>query len=181
MVAVTLAIDEDDAFLIGDGVAKPRGILPSSGNADAITEVVTTNASALTVEKVKALRRGINSQYRQPATRASWIANSTTASTIEEMQDGNGKFYFEDLIVGEAFLRHIWRESEAMPDIASQAYPILFGDLSGYIIVERLGLSVVRFQDSATGINKVEFHVRRRLGGRLMETWKMCVQHCAAS
>jgi len=181
MVAVTLAIDEDDAFLIGDGVGKPRGILPSSGNADGITEVVTTNASALTVEKVKALRRGINSQYRQPATRASWIANSATASTIEEMQDGNGNFYFEDLIVGEAFLRHIWRESEAMPDIASQAYPILFGDLSGYIIVERLGLSVVRFQDSNTGINKVEFHVRRRLGGRLMETWKMCVQHCAAS
>jgi len=180
-VAVTLAIDEDDAFLIGDGAGKPRGILPSSGNGDSLTEVVTTNASALTVEKVKALRRGIQSQYRQPAARASWIANSDTASTIEEMQDGNGKFYFEDLIVGEAFLRHIWRESEAMPDIAGEAYPILFGDLSGYIIVERLGLSVVRFQDSATGINKVEFHVRRRLGGRLMETWKMCVQHVAAS
>lgn len=178
LVSVTLAIDEDAAFLTGDGAGKPRGILPSSTNAHSLTEVVSGVADALKVETVKGLRRGIASQYRA-ADRCSWIGNSATADVLEQMQDGSGRFYFEYLDEGERFFRSAWRESEAMPDIAAAAYPLLFGDLSGFAIVQRLGLSVVRFQDAYTGINKVEFHVRRRLGGNVVEIWKLAVQKCS--
>jgi len=178
LVTDTLAIDEDEVFLVGDGVGKPRGILPGAANAHGLNEVISGHASQLTVEGVKRLRRGIASQYRR---NASWIGNSDTASAIELFQDGQGRFYFEYLEVGEAFMRQPWRESESMPDIAANAYPLIYGDLSGYCIVERLGLSVVRFQDSATGINRVEFHVRRRIGGNLLEPWKFAVQKVAAS
>lgn len=177
LVTDTLAIDEDTAFLVGDGAGKPRGILPSSANAHSLTEVNSGNANVLTVEGVKKLRRGVGSQYRA---RGSWIGNSATANAIETFKDGQGRFYFEYLDAGEAFMRQPWRESESMPDIAANAFPIVYGDLSGYFIVERLGLSVVRFQDSATGINKVEFHVRRRIGGNLMEPWKFAIQKVAA-
>jgi HK97 family phage major capsid protein len=178
LVTNTLAIDEDTAFLVGDGAGKPRGVLPSSTNTDSITEVVSGNASALTAAGCKSLRRGVKSQYRAGA---SWIGNSDTAGDIEVFQDGIGRFYFEYLEEGERFLRHSWRESESMPDVASDAYPLIFGDLSGYMIVERLGLSIVRFQDSNTGVNKVEFHIRRRIGGRVVEPWKFAVQKVAAS
>ena len=178
MVGVTLAVDEDDAFLVGDGAGKPRGILPSSANAHSLTEKASTVADALDVAGVKALRRGIASQYRA-AGRASWIGNSATAEKVETFQDGVGRFYFEYLDSGEQFMRSAWRESEAMPDIAANAYPLIFGDLSGYAIVERLGLSVVRFQDSNTGINKVEFHIRRRIGGNVVEPWKLACQKVA--
>ncbi|MGQ9491734.1 MAG: phage major capsid protein [Anaerolineae bacterium] len=178
LVTDTLAVDEDAAFLVGDGIGKPRGILPSASNSHGLTEVVSGNASTLTVDGVKKLRRGVASQYRR---NASWIGNSATAGVIEAFKDGQGRFFFEYLDVGEMFMRHPWRESEAMPDIAPGAYPLIYGDLSGYCIVERLGLSVVRFQDSATGINKVEFHVRRRLGGDVLEPWKFAVQKIAAS
>jgi len=178
LVTDTLAIDEDAAFLVGDGAGKPRGILPGSANAHGLTEVVSGHASQLTVDGVKKLRRGVASQYRR---NGSWIGNSDTAGVIETFKDGQGRFYFEYLEAGEAFMRQPWRESESMPDIAASAYPLIYGDLSGYFIVERLGLSVVRFQDSATGINKVEFHVRRRIGGNLLEPWKFAVQKVAAS
>jgi len=178
LVTDTLAIDEDAAFLIGDGAGKPRGILPSSANAHSLTEVVSVHASLLTVGGVKALRRGVASQYRA---RGSWIGNSDTGGAIENFVDGQGRFYFEYLDAGEVFMRRPWRESESMPDIASSAYPLIYGDLSGYAIIERLGLSVTRFQDSATGPNKVEFHVRRRIGGNLLEPWKFAVQKVAAS
>jgi HK97 family phage major capsid protein len=67
-------------------------------------------------------------------------------------------------------------ESGAMPDVATNAYPLLYSDMSGYTIVERLGMSIQRFQDSYTGPNKVEFHVRRRLGGRVEKPWLFAVQ-----
>lgn len=178
LVTDTLAMDEDTTFLVGDGAGKPRGILPSSANAHSLTEVVSGHATLLTVSGVKKLRRGVAAQYRA---RGSWIANSDTAAAVEDFKDGQGRFYFDYLDAGDVFMRRPWRESESMPDIAASAFPLIYGDLSGYIIVERLGLSVTRFQDSNTGVNKVEFHVRRRIGGNLVEPWKFAVQKVAAS
>lgn len=181
-VMITLAADEDTTLLTGDGAGKPRGILPSSANGESITEVISGNASALTWAGLRNLRRGIASQYRM-MNRTSWIGNSDTGADIEAMVDGISREYVDALVADEVFpkLRGIWRESEAMPDVASGAYPLIYGDLSGYKIVERLGLSIVRFQDSNTGTNKVEYHVRRRIGGRLLEPWKLAVQKVLAS
>jgi len=35
--------------------------------------------------------------------------------------------------------------------------------------------------DSYTGSNVIEFHVRRRLGGKLEQPWKFAVQKVAAA
>jgi HK97 family phage major capsid protein len=183
LVADTLAIDEDEAFLIGDGANKPRGILPASANGDSLTEKALSlngTGSDVTVEGVKGLRRGVASQYRSK-TRASWIANSSTGETIELFQDGEGRFYYQYLEHGEYFLQTPWRESEAMPDIGANTYPMVFGDLSGYAIVERLGMAIERFHDSNTGVKKYRFAIYRRLGGRLIEPWKISVGKVATS
>ena len=71
-------------------------------------------------------------------------------------------------------------ESEALPDVAANAYPLIFGNMRGYYIVERMGMTVMRFQDSRTTINRVEFHFRRRIGGRVVEPWQFAVQKVAA-
>jgi HK97 family phage major capsid protein len=73
-----------------------------------------------------------------------------------------------------------WRESEAMPDIAGSAFPLIYGDFSGYAIVERLGMAIQRYNDSYTGINVLEFHIRRRIGGKVIEPWKFAVQYISA-
>jgi len=182
LVADTLAMDEDEAFLIGDGANKPRGILPGSTNTDSLTEVISQHATLLTWTGLKALRRGISSQYRL-MDRASWIGNSDTGSDIEQLQDGEGRDYLESLNAGEPVekLRGVWRESEAMPDVAASAYPLIFGDLTGYAIVERMGMSVDRFHDSNTGAKKFRFEVYRRLGGKVIEPWKFAIQKVSAT
>jgi len=181
LVSDTLAIDEDVAFLTGDGAGKPHGILPSSGNGRSLTEVITGDADEVTWDGLRNLRRGIATQYRARG-RSSWIANSDTGGSIEEMQDGEGRNYVENaLVVGDEFQGAIWRESEAMPDEAANAYPMIFGDLSGYAIVERLGMAVQRYNNSNTGINVVEFHIRRRLGGDLIEDYKFAVNKCSTT
>jgi HK97 family phage major capsid protein len=173
-----LAIDEDITFLIGDGVAKPLGILPGGINELSLTEKVSLAAAAVTAAGIKALKRGVASQYRKNAV---WVANSDTYGDIEALVATDGKFIFEDLSDDERLLNRKIYESEALADVAASAYPIIFGDMSGYAIVERLGLAIERFHDSNTGINKVEFHVRRRVGGRVTQPWKFAVQKIAAS
>jgi HK97 family phage major capsid protein len=178
LVADTLAIDEDTAFVTGDGANKPRGLLPGSANDFSFTELNSTVADNIEVSTVKRLRRKIASQYRS-ADRAAWVWASGTAEIVETFQDGQGRFYYEYTEAGDRFLRHRVNETEAMPAIAANAFPILFGDFSGYAIVERLGLAMVRFMDSNTSVNKVEFQIRRRIGGDVIEPWKFAVQKCA--
>ena len=181
-VSEVLGIDEDEAFLIGTGIGRPRGILPGSANGHGLNEIASLGATALTWTGLKNLRRGVASQYRSSA-RAAWIGNSDTGGDVEALVDGDSRNYIDVLVSGEAVptLGGRWFESEAMPDVAASAYPLIFGDLSGYFIVERLGLSVQRYNDSNTGINLVEFHVRRRIGGDVIEPWKLAVQDVAAS
>ncbi|MCI0726431.1 MAG: phage major capsid protein [Chloroflexi bacterium] len=175
----TLAIDEDDVNLTGDGAGKPLGILPGGVNTLALKEVISGNASALTTNGIKKLKRGVASQYRS---RGVFVANSDTYGAVEVLTvSGTGSdFAFPDLSESGQLLRRPTAESEAMPDIAAGAFPIAFGDMGGYWIVEKPGLTVARFQDSKTGINKVELHVRKRQGGRLVELWRVAVQKVAA-
>jgi HK97 family phage major capsid protein len=101
---------------------------------------------------------------------------------IEQLTDGETRHYIDQLIAGE-FSRELggtWRENESLPAVASSAFPLVYGDFSGYAIVERLGLSIQRYNDSNTGINKVEFHVRRRIGGDVIQPWKFALQQVTA-
>lgn len=176
-ITATAAIDEDNAFITGDGANKPLGILPSSGNGLSLSEVNSGNGTALTADGIKGLKRGIASQYRQAGV---WLANSDTWAAVEKLKDGGGAYLFGDLSDDDRLLNRRTLESAAMPDISASAYPLAFFDPSGYWIVERAGITIVRFQDSNTGINKVEYHVRRRVGGRPVETWKFAVQKVSA-
>jgi HK97 family phage major capsid protein len=176
-ISDVMAMDEDDAYLIGDGVGKPYGILPGSTNALSLTEVNSGSASVLTTQGIKALKRGIAAQYRKSGV---YVGNSDTFGAVERFQSTDGKFIFDDLTDTNMLAGRRVFESEAMPDIAANAYPLLFCDMSGYTIVERLGLTIARYQDSYTGINVVEYQVRRRVGGRLAKPWLFSVQKVSA-
>jgi len=179
-IADTLAIDEDEAFLIGDGTNKPYGILPGSANGLSLTEVVSGHATALTADGLIGLSDALDEQYME---RARFIFNKATGTAVRKLKTGDGEYLFDrDLQNNKrTLLGYPFNRSEAMADIAASAYPIIFADLAGYRIVQKFGLTIVRFQDSNTGINKVEYHVRRRVGGRVVETWMFAAQKVAAS
>jgi HK97 family phage major capsid protein len=179
-MADTMSIDEDDVFLTGDGVGKPLGLLPGGVNGLTLKEVVSLSATTIVAQGVKALKRGIASQYRA---RGVWVGNSDTFGVIEGLTVGGGNlnYAFPDLSdTGELLARKVY-ESEALADIAGSAYPLLFGDMRGYTIVERLGMTIERFHDSGTGINTVQYHLRRRIGGRPVRSWLFAVMKIAAS
>ena len=59
-------------------------------------------------------------------------------------------------------------ESEDMPDIASDSYSIAFGNFSrGYLIVDRLGIRVLR--DPYSLKPYVLFYTTKRVGGGIQD------------
>lgn len=180
-IATTKSIDENACFLVADGVGKPRGILPGGVNGDSLTEVNSGAAAAFTEAGINKLKRALPAQYRDKA-RVKFVANSASLGLLENLTVGGGNLArsFPELIDRDEIRGFGVAEDESMPDVAANAYPLIYGNFAGYTIVERLGMTIERFKDSNTGPNVVEFHVRARVGGRVEKPWMFAVQKIAA-
>lgn len=179
-------IDEDNRFLTGSGVGNPQGILPGGANLLSLTERVSGAAAALTWEGLISMAYAIPSQYRQNAV---WVAERATYEAIAKLKEStSGNFLWNPYQysggaekVPPRLLGYEVVEQESMPSIAAGAYPIIFGDMSGYQIFDRIGMTVERYLDSNTARqNMIMYVVRRRLGAQPTELWRFAVQKVAA-
>jgi HK97 family phage major capsid protein len=174
------ALDEDEQFLTGSGSAKPQGILPNGQNTLGLTEIKSGAAAALTVAGLINLRHAVNRQYRSDAV---FIMNDTTAGLIAALVDGQGRPLWQpSLSEGEPdrLLGYPVVTDEAMPDVAANAYPLLFGSRRGYKIADRVGMSLVRDNVTLAEQDLTRFIFRRRLGGQLGEEWAFAAQKVSA-
>lgn len=184
-----LAQDEDRQFLIGLGNGRPQGILngtaASSGPHDSdVTTVNSGTASALTTNGLIAVPYGLAAQYRNAGT---WVFNKATLKAISQLADTAGNLQFrsrnDQLSSGQPrnLEGYPYKESEAMPSIAANTYPIIFGDFKGYTIADRIGMSLMRYDDSSTAeTNSVKFVLRRRVGGQVSEGYRLIVHKVSA-
>lgn len=183
----SIQIDEDNRFLTGSGVGCPQGILPGGTNLLSLVEKVSGAAAALTWDGLIALSYAIPSQYRQNAV---WIAERATYEAIAKLRDAtSGQYLWNPYqykggadAAPPRLLGYPVLEQESMPSVSAGAYPIIFGDLSGYQIFDRIGMTVERYLDSSTARkNTVMYVVRRRLGAQPTELWRFAAQKVAAS
>jgi len=177
-------IDEDNKFLKNVGVGSPQGILASDTArfSTGINEEVSGNASALTSDGLIGLVYDIAAQYRQ---NARFVAARATYKAIRKLKTGDGEYLWErNYQAGqpERLLGYPILEQENMPAVTATYYPVLFGDFRGYYIVDRIGMAIERYLDSATArIGQVCFIARRRLGGQCAEPWRFAAQRVGAS
>jgi HK97 family phage major capsid protein len=85
---------------------------------------------------------------------------------VRKLKDGDGNYLFSPGGAGEAatVLGYPVTEIEDMPDIATGAYAVAFGDFRrGYLIVDRQGARVLRDPYSAKPY--VLFYTTKRVGG----------------
>jgi HK97 family phage major capsid protein len=165
---------EQAAFVNGDGNNKPVGFLNKSKIANAswvwdrLGYVVTgqdgdfdlNDPSDALVDLVYAL----GAEYRA---NASFVMNSKTAGAVRKMKDSEGRFLWTEGLGAEApsrLLGYPVAIVEEMPDIASGAYAIAFGDFArGYTIAERPELRILR--DPFSAKPNVMFFATKRVGG----------------
>jgi HK97 family phage major capsid protein len=122
----------------------------------------------------------VPAQYRA---QGKWVMNSNTMKAVEKIKDSQNRYLIQSLI--NSSLQSPQFESikgkpvfvdEFMQDIGTNNYPILFGDLSGYLIVDRVGFSVQRLQELYAETDITLLLARKRVGGQPIETYRMRVQ-----
>lgn len=172
-----IARGENEAFIRGDGVTKPRGLFayptaatPDASRAWGTFEHINTgtnggfgaamNGSDKLIDLVYALK----SAYR---TNAKFMTNRSTLREARKLKDGQGNYLWQPaLIAGQpsALLGYPVVEAEDIDPIGTGSLSLAFGDFrEAYQIVDRIGLSVLR--DPYTEYPFVFFKFRKRVGG----------------
>lgn len=169
-IADKFARAEASAFISGDGVDKPKGILDHAkvdndvwdwGN---IGYVPTGIDGGVEADAIVDVVYALGAQYRVNGT---FVMNSKTAGLIRKLKDSDGRFLWSDgLAAGEParLMGYPVLIAEDMPDAASDSYSIAFGDFqAGYTIAERPDLRVLR--DPFSAKPHVLFYATKRVGG----------------
>ncbi|WP_421362911.1 phage major capsid protein [Agrobacterium rosae] len=173
-VDVAFAEQEGAAFISGDGVNKPKGLLAYDTVANSAWEwgkigyVATGAAGAFAssgpldvlIDTVYSLKAG----HRQ---NGSFLMNRKTQSTLRRVKDTTGNYLWQPpASAGQAALLMGFpvAEAEDMPDVAAGSTSIAFGDFrAGYLVVDRTGIRILRDPYSAKPY--VLFYTNKRVGG----------------
>ena len=171
-VSGEFAIQENIAFLSGDGSNKPHGLLTYvTGAANAARHpfgaIATVDGSDATLATSDDLFDVVYDLPGERSGNAKWFMNKATKGVIRKMKDGDGTYLWQPgAQVGEpaTLLGYPVVEVPGMPDIGASAVPALFGDMERtYLVVDRVGLRVLR--DPYTNKPFVHFYSTKRVGG----------------
>lgn len=150
---------EGQAFVSGDGVGKPRGIL----SHPSVSEVKTGDASTITADSLIEIAESLPEQFD---TGARWLMRKATRAVIRKLKDNNGQYLWQPGLGAEpsTLLGYPITITPDMPTVAANAYPIVFGNIAeGYLIVDKPGIALIR--DVITQKGFVIFYTTRRVGG----------------
>jgi HK97 family phage major capsid protein len=176
-IATEFARAEGSAFVVGNGVNRPKGFLaaPVSTAADGsrafgtLQYIVSGTAGAFGAsgsDKLIDLVQSLRPPYRQGA---AFVMNSATASAIRKFKTADGAFLWQPgLAAGQpdSLLGYPVVEAEDMPDIAVDSFSIAFGNFrAGYLIAERTETQILR--DPFTNKPFVHFYATKRVGGQV--------------
>ncbi|MEL6608698.1 MAG: phage major capsid protein [Pseudomonadota bacterium] len=169
-IADKFARAEADAFINGDGIDKPTGMLTHTivDNASwawgSLGSVNSGAAGDVTADGIVDVVYALGAQYRANGT---FVMNSKTAGLVRKLKDNDGRFLWSDgLAAGEParLMGYPVLIAEDMPDPAAGADAIAFGDFAaGYTVAERPDLRVLR--DPFSAKPHVLFYATKRVGG----------------
>lgn len=175
-VAERFARREGDAFINGDGVSRPRGLLTytvsgSDDDARAANQLqyiasgaAGAFASTNPADKLLDLVYKLKAAYLP---KASWLMPRSVSAAIRKLKASDGNYIWQvSLQAGQppTLLGFSVSFSEDMPGLSSNSLSLAFGDFGeGYTIVDRVGIRLLR--DPYTDKPNVKFYTTKRVGG----------------
>lgn len=172
------AAQETAAFVSGDGVNKPRGLLNYTQQPDAshtwgnIGYLSTSTEGGFDTDApVDALIDLIYAPAPRYRSEGRFMMNRRTLAAVRKLKDADGNYVWQPASEAggaSSLLGYAVSEVEDMPDIASTEAAIAFGDFRrGYLIVDRQGVRVLRDPYSAKPY--VLFYTTKRVGGGVQD------------
>lgn len=180
-VATAFAEAENAAFISGDGVVKPRGFAnyTTSATADGsrswgqLQHVVSGANGAFHTTKADPLMDLIAAFKPGYLQNSQWVMNRATLAAVRKLKEAStDRYLWEPSLqagVPSRLLGYSVVLDEGMPAFATTGnLAIALGDFRrGYLIVDRLGISMLR--DPYTMKPKVGLYIRRRVGGAVRD------------
>ncbi|MBB4113465.1 HK97 family phage major capsid protein/HK97 family phage prohead protease [Rhizobium sp. BK226] len=171
---VRLALAEDfgqkeaTAFLTGTGSNMPKGLFVDT----AIASKAASAAAAINFDDFIGVFYDLPAVYRNAGT---WGMNSKTLAAARKLKDNQGQYLWTPspaLGQPESILGRPVVELLEADDIGANKSPVIFGDFSGYRIVDRLALSILvnPYIRATDGITRI--HATRRVGGSVLQPAK---------
>lgn len=162
------------AFISGNGIKKPRGILTypagSAGVRGTIAQIASGHATTVTDDGLVRMTFSLKDKY---LANASWLMKRGTVAAAMLLKDLNGQYMWRPggLENGRSYsmlLGYPVHRADDMPTVGAGTLPIAFGDFkAGYTIVDRLGIRTLRDPYSTKPF--VEFYTRQRVGGDVVD------------
>ncbi|MBJ8503599.1 phage major capsid protein [Acinetobacter seifertii] len=176
-VAQEFAEKEGQAFLLGDGDKKPKGILAyamattndKTRAFGTLQQIKSGQAGNFTGDNLIDLIYSLKKGYRNGAL---FMMTNLTQSKVRKFKDSEGNYIWQPgLQLGQpsTLLGYGTEENEDMPESEADANAVLFGNFKrGYLITDRMGTRVLR--DPYTNKPYVGFYTTKRTGGMLTDS-----------
>ncbi len=176
---------EGTAFLLGDGVARPEGILTNAAQASTGINVLTASDSTNHIIKpsdVINLMHQVKSGYRPTGT---WLASNQSIGALRLFADTQARPLwtmfgdeFRETLFGRPIVEmpdmvnptgYVTVSSTSQAQYAVGALPLIFGDIGqAYQIVDRVGLTFQTLKELFAIQNQVAYLARMRVGGKVV-------------
>lgn len=162
-VAEDFAQIEGAAFVNGDAVKKPEGLLTNSE----VSTYNTGDANLITADSLFEIQGEIKTGYN-----LTWMLNRRTLNQhIRTLKDGNGQYLLQmglgslpSTIAGVPYVL-----ANDMPDVAAGTKPVIIGDYrKAYYIIDSAQLTVLEdpYTQATSGLRRFIFN--KRVGGQVV-------------
>lgn len=180
-IAEKFSRDEATAFVRGDGMGKPKGILSyGAGTGFGLIAQIGTGVSQNIGADGLILQQGsIKESYQK---NASWLMQRLTVVEVRKLKDAQGRYLWEpslvpgnpDMLLGKPIY-----QANDMDAIGANKLAVAYGDFkAGYQIVDRIGIRVLRDVYSAKPF--VMFYTTKRVGGGVKNFEAINLGKCGA-
>lgn len=167
---------ENTAFMTGDGIKRPRGLLtypataPVAGSTRGwVNQYVTGSATEITADSLVRMPWSLKDAYLG---NAAWLFKRASLASIALFKAEGGQYLWQMGLTGgtrglSSLVGYPFYTADDMPAVAAGALVAAFGDFrQAYTIVDRLGMAAIR--DNVTTKGYVKYYTRKRVGGDIV-------------
>lgn len=163
--AEQFGVAEGTAFVKGTASGQPEGFMT---NPD-VAETITGDASIIKPDSLFTIQEDLKEFYNG---NASWVMKRQTRGVVRKLKDGDDQYLWQPGLkdgVPATLLGRPVIESKDMDLEAAGKFPIAYGDFRrGYIILDRIVMTVLRDPFTSAKQGFVELIARKRVGGQVV-------------
>jgi HK97 family phage major capsid protein len=160
---------EGTAFVTGTGVGQPLGFLNDPSITGSTNVFTTASSGVLAADDLIGAVHNFKAfaYYMQ---NAQWVFNLKTLGVIRKLKDSQNRYLWEpglSLADPPMILNMPYTVAPDMPDVATSAYAVAFGDFKrGYRIVDRTQIAVQRLEELYATSAQIGMLAYKRVGAQ---------------